>query len=362
MVNPSRTRSRETSATGRSSLLEKTYSRYSNYGKGGDNLKKTSSRANSQQTAVENPSLRAFTGVFRKPEEGCRPQPPAKLSDSQEKLLAEMLVYFRERKTYPVSLNAKDGKAEEPPTEWEKLRMLSRESMLRYLRATKWDLNAAKKRLAETIAWRREFGVDSIDPAEVEQEAKSGKETVMGFDNSARPLHYMHPHRNNTKESPTQMRFAVWILESCIDLMPPGVEQLALLINFDNRSRNPTSIANAKLMLYILQNHYVERLGVALCINVPWVFKAFWSAIQSFIDPVTKSKCKFDEGIKEEVPLSQLSSDYGGEVDPTYHHDQYWPDLVKLTQERRAAMLKRFKEQCNSEVGASEWVVRGGND
>ena len=36
--------------------------------------------------------------------------------------------------------------------------------------------------------------------------------------------------------------------------MPPGVEQLALLINFDHKSRNPTSISNAKLMLYILQN------------------------------------------------------------------------------------------------------------
>lgn len=369
MVNPTRTRSRETSASGRPNLLEKTYSRYSTYSskggkgvEGGKDVKRTSSRTNSQQTAVDNKSLRSFTGVFRRPEEGCRPTPPAKLSDSQEKLLAEMLVYFRDRNTYPVSLNARDGKAEEPPTDWEKLRMLSRESMLRYLRATKWDLNAAQKRLVETIAWRREFGVDSIDPDEVEGEAKSGKETVMGYDNSARPLHYMHPHRNNTKETPTQMRFAVWILESCIDLMPPGVEQLALLINFDNRSRNPTSIANAKLMLYILQNHYVERLGLALCINVPWVFKAFWSAIQGFIDPVTKSKCKFDEGIKEEVPLTQLSSDYGGLVEPTYHHDQYWPDLVKLTKERRAAMLKRFKEQCNSEVGASEWVVRGGND
>jgi hypothetical protein len=63
------------------------------------------------------------------------------------------------------------------------------------------------------------------------------------------------------------MQYAVWILERAIDLMPPGTEQLALLINFDHKSRNPTSIANAKLMLYILQNHYVERLGIALCIN-----------------------------------------------------------------------------------------------
>ncbi len=42
---------------------------------------------------------------------------------------------------------------------------------------------------------------------------------------------------------------------------------------------------------------------------MPWIFKAFWNAIQSFIDPVTKSKCKFDEAIKDEVPEDHLSKD-----------------------------------------------------
>lgn len=317
--------------------------------------------ASSTGTAVVNPTLKSFTGVFRAPEQGCRPTPPAKLEADQEAKLSEMLSYFRALEDYPCSLKPGETKRE-PANDWEKLRMLSRESMLRYLRATKWDVPSAKKRLTESIAWRREFGVDDLNPAELEREAKSGKETVMGFDNHARPLHYMNPHRNNTKESPTQMQFAVWILERCIDLMPPGVEQLALLINFEKKSSNPTSISNAKLMLYILQNHYVERLGVALCINVPWVFKAFWSAIQPLIDPVTKSKCKFDEGIKEEVPAAQLSQEYGGEVDPQYQHDSYWPDLIKVCDARREAMKKRFKEQCHGEIGASEWVIRGGND
>ncbi|CAO1618135.1 unnamed protein product [Sympodiomycopsis kandeliae] len=363
----SRVRSRESTASNsRPSLMSRAYNSVSIRGsKGGAAFKQqlqrhTSKDYSSEDTVINNPDLRSFDGVFRAPESGCRPKPPAKLSTEQEAKLSQLLTHFRQKKTYPTSL--KSGAQEEAATEWEKLRMLSRDSMLRYLRACKWDSDHAIKRLTETIAWRREFGVDNIKPEDVEEEAKSGKETVMGFDNYARPLHYMHPHRNNTKESPRQMKFAVWILEACIDLMPPGVEQLALLINFDSKSRNPTSISNAKLMLYILQNHYVERLGVALCINVPWVFKAFWNAIQAFIDPVTKSKCKFDEGVKDEVPLTQLSAEYGGKVDAAYNHDSYWPDLVKLTQQRRDEMLRRFKEQCNSEIGASEWVIRGGND
>lgn len=330
--------------------------------KGRDTREQLEKHASRTSSIDQSPAPKGFAGVFQAPASGSRPKPPAKLTEDQEAKLAEMLRYFRARETYPTSLKGEGSGREKPATDWEKLRMLSRESMLRYLRATKWDVTQAKKRLTDTIAWRREFGVDEIDADEIEPEAKSGKETVLGFDNSARPLHYMHPHRNDTKETPRQMRFAVWILECCIDMMPPGVEQLALLINFDNKSRNPTSIANAKLMLYILQNHYVERLGVALCINVPWVFKAFWNAIQPLIDPVTKSKCKFDEDIKSEVPSEQLSAEYGGSLEPKYNHEKYWPELVKVVKQRREQMTRRFKEQCNSEVGASEWVIRGGND
>ncbi|KDN52152.1 hypothetical protein K437DRAFT_254528 [Tilletiaria anomala UBC 951] len=310
--------------------------------------------------------LKGFNGVFPQPEEGCLPKLPARLTEEQQHKYQQILEHFQGVKEYPIVLPDKraTGKAAETraPSEWEKMRMLTRDSMLRYLRAAKWDVEVAKKRLTDTIAWRREYGVDSISPEEVEPEAKCGKETVLGFDRHCRPLHYMHPHRNDTEESPRQMRFAVWILEACIDMMPPGVEQLALLINFEHKSRNPTSISNAKLMLYILQNHYVERLGIALCINVPWIFKAFYNAVQSFIDPNTKAKVKFDASIKDEVPLAQLSGDFGGQLDFTYDHTAYWPDLVRVIKERREQMLSRFLEKCNGEIGAAEWVIRGGED
>ena len=304
--------------------------------------------------------LLPFDGIIPEPHPSVSFNKPAPLSAEQESKYQEVLSHFKSIKDYPVSFKADAEK--KPLNEWETLRLLTRESMLRYLRATKWDVTQAKKRLTETIIWRREYGVDSLDPSYLEPEAETGKETILGFDNKGRPLHYMHPNRNTTKESPRQMQFAVWILERAIDLMPPGVEQLALLINFGGKKGQPTSISNAKLMLYILQNHYVERLGIALCINVPWIFKAFWNAIYPFIDPVTKSKCKFDEAIKQEVPGSHLAADFGGEVDFTYDHDRYWPDLIKLSDKRREEQLRRFREQCNSEIGASEWVIRGGEE
>ncbi|PWN32594.1 CRAL/TRIO domain-containing protein, partial [Meira miltonrushii] len=302
-----------------------------------------------------------FDGIFPVPHPDCKPTPPAKLTEEQQQKYEEVFEHFKSQKDFPVSLKPEE-KRREPLSDWEKLRMVSKESMLRYLRATKWDVRQAKRRLTETIAWRREFGVENLNPEEMAKEARCGKETVLGYDKYARPVHYMHPHRSDTKESPRQMQFAVFLLERCIDMMPPGVEQLALLINFEHKSRNPTSIANAKLMLYILQNHYVENLGVNWSVNVPWVFKVFWNAIQPFIDPVTKNKCHFDDPVRNQVPADQLSADFGGDVKSAYDHDAYWPALLRITKDRRDAMLRRFKEDCNSEIGASEWVIRGGDD
>lgn len=38
-------------------------------------------------------------------------------------------------------------------------------------------------------------------------------------------------------------------------------------------------------MLNILQNHYPERLGLALIINVPMLVNLFFKAIMPFVDP-----------------------------------------------------------------------------
>jgi hypothetical protein len=60
------------------------------------------------------------------------------------------------------------------------------------------------------------------------------------------------------------------MVERVIEVMPPGVETLSLLINFKpSKQRQNTSVpvATAREVLHILQNHYPERLGKALIIN-----------------------------------------------------------------------------------------------
>jgi hypothetical protein len=60
------------------------------------------------------------------------------------------------------------------------------------------------------------------------------------------------------------------MLERVIDIMKPGQETLALLINFkSSKTRSNTSppLSQGREVLHILQTHYPERLGKALIIN-----------------------------------------------------------------------------------------------
>ncbi|KAG8984919.1 hypothetical protein FRB93_006173 [Tulasnella sp. JGI-2019a] len=123
---------------------------------------------------------------------------------------------------------------------------LSRECMLRYLRAVKWDLKGAIARLESTLKWRREFGIyDQMTNEYVEPQAVTGKEIVFGYDKQGRPALYMYPSRQNTDASTDekqkhQLQFAIWVMERAFDLLPVGVENIALMIDFSDKAKSPS--------------------------------------------------------------------------------------------------------------------------
>lgn len=147
---------------------------------------------------------------------------------------------------------------------------LTRECLLRYLRATKWTVDDSAKRLKATLAWRREYGLEGFTPEYISPEQETGKQIIVGYDKQGRPCQYLNPARQNTDQSPRQLHHLFYMVERVTDLMPPGVEMLSLMINFKpSKERKNTSVpvSVAREVLHILQNHYPERLGKALIIN-----------------------------------------------------------------------------------------------
>ncbi|EGX89635.1 CRAL/TRIO domain protein [Cordyceps militaris CM01] len=242
---------------------------------------------------------------------------------------------------------------------------LTRECLLRYLRATKWQVDDAGRRLRATLGWRREYGLDDFSADYVSPEQATGKQIIVGYDRAGRPCQYLNPGRQNTDASPRQIHHLFYMVERVADMMPPGVEQLSLMINFKpSKKRQNTSVpvSTAREVLHILQNHYPERLGKALIINVPWIVWGFFKIITPFIDPVTRDKLKFNEDMTQYVPAEQLwSEDWAGQMDFAYDHDVYWPALNELCRQRREARAARWVA-AGSLVGESEDYLAGGTD
>ncbi|KIM32396.1 hypothetical protein M408DRAFT_63046 [Serendipita vermifera MAFF 305830] len=199
----------------------------------------------------------------------------------------------------------------------------------RLMRAAKWKLEDGKKRIAATMAWRREYKPDLIPPEEVRVESETGKIILNGFDINGRPIITMHPGRENTKTSDRQLRHLVYVLERAIDLMPPGQDTIMIVVDYRSATlRTSPPISQAAKVLTILQHHYAERLGRAIVMNLPFILSFFYKGISPFLDPVTRDKMRFNPDLKTLIPEEQLDVAFGG----SYHYDFdptiYWDSLI----------------------------------
>ncbi|RFU30093.1 hypothetical protein B7463_g6258, partial [Scytalidium lignicola] len=317
----------------------------------------TTTQASSTATSVQNIPPGPLKTPILKPLDGCSPAPAAVLTADQQAKYEQVLETVKGWKEIP-SANNTEGPITENEIFW-----LTRECLLRYLRASKWRTNDAIKRLMDTLIWRREYGVENLTGEHISPENETGKQIILGYDNAGRPCHYLNPGRQNTDPSPRQVQHMVFMLEQVLELAPPGQENLALLINFKtskSRSNTAPGISTGREVLHILQTHYPERMGRALIINVPWVVWGFFKLITPFIDPITKEKLHFNEDMRKHVPPQQLWTEFLGDLEFEYDHDVYWPALLKLCAEKRAERRERWVKG-GKQFGESEMYLKGGD-
>lgn len=203
---------------------------------------------------------------FAAPLPDCKPAPKAELTADQQ---AKYDALLEKAQGFAEITCTTKADASGPIIDTERA-WLTRECLLRYLRATKWSVPDAASRLMATLVWRREYGLEGFTPEYISPEQETGKQMIVGFDRQGRPAQYLNPWRQNTDASPRQIHHLFYMVERVVELMPPGVEQLCLCINFKtSKQRQNTSvpISTAREVLHVLQNHYPERLGKALIIN-----------------------------------------------------------------------------------------------
>lgn len=75
-------------------------------------------------------------------------------------------------------------------------------------------------------------------------------------------------------------------MENAILNLPPDQEQMVWLIDFKNWTMNKAiPVKTTQETAYVLQNHYPERLGIAILYNPPHIFETFWQVSNNKLHP-----------------------------------------------------------------------------
>ncbi|GAV59279.1 CRAL_TRIO domain-containing protein/CRAL_TRIO_N domain-containing protein [Cephalotus follicularis] len=194
-------------------------------------------------------------------------------------------------------------------------------TILRYLRARNWNVKKATKMLKETLKWRAEYKPEEIRWEEVAQEAETGKIYRSNYsDKHGRTVLVMRPRCQNSKSTKGQIRYLVYCMENAIMDLPQDQEQMVWLIDFHGFNLSHISTKVTQETAHVLQEHYPERLGLAILYNPPKFFEPFYTVVKPFLEPKTRNKVKFiyaddlnTKKIMEELfDMDKLESAFGG--------------------------------------------------
>ncbi|KAJ5609062.1 Cellular retinaldehyde binding/alpha-tocopherol transport [Penicillium herquei] len=210
-------------------------------------------------------------------------------------------------------------------------------TLLRFLRARKFDIEAAKAMFVACEKWRKEFGTDEL-PATFEYKEKAD---VFKFypqyyhktDKDGRPVYIEKlgkidlnaMYKITTAERmlqnlvteyekladprlPACSRKAGKLLETCctiMDLKGVGITSIPSVYSYVRQASE------------ISQNYYPERLGKLYLINAPWGFSGAFSVVKGFLDPVTVDKIHvlgsgYQKELLSQVPKENLPVEFGG--------------------------------------------------
>lgn len=205
-------------------------------------------------------------------------------------------------------------------------------SISRYLVARSWNVKKAAKMLKASLKWRLSYKPEEIRWDDVASEAETGKIYRSNYtDKCGRSVLVMRPRCQNTKSVKGQIKYLVYCMENAVVNLPEDQEQMVWLIDFHGFSLSNISVMVTKETAHILQDHYPERLGIAILYDAPKIFEPFWKIAKPFLDPKTASKVKFmysddpnsKKMMEELFDMSLVESAFGGDDKADFDINKY---------------------------------------
>ncbi|EXJ88913.1 hypothetical protein A1O3_01977 [Capronia epimyces CBS 606.96] len=210
-------------------------------------------------------------------------------------------------------------------------------TLLRFLRARKFNVEAAKQMFIKNEQWRKEFGVEDLvrnfdyterplvfqyypqyyhktdkdgRPVYIEQYAKIDLTAMYKITTAERMIQNLVVEYEKVADPrlPACSRKAGKLLETCctiMDMKGVGVSKI------------PSVYGYLKSVSAISQDYYPERLGKLYIINAPWGFSSVFNFIKGFLDPITVAKIHvlgstYQAELLKQVPPENLPKQLGG--------------------------------------------------
>ncbi|GKV06125.1 hypothetical protein SLEP1_g18052 [Rubroshorea leprosula] len=176
--------------------------------------------------------------------------------------------------------------------------------LLKFLRARDFRVLDSLHMLEKCLAWRKEFGADSITEEDLGFKELEGVVAYMqGFDRDRHPVCYnaygvfrdkdMYERIFGDEEKLKKfLRWRVQVLERGISLLhfkPGGVNSLIQITDLKDMPKRELRVASNQI-LSLFQDNYPEMVARKIFINVPWYFSVLYSMFSPFLTQRTKSK------------------------------------------------------------------------
>ncbi|KAG0244371.1 hypothetical protein BGX31_009309 [Mortierella sp. GBA43] len=244
-------------------------------------------------------------------------------------------------------------------------------TVLRFLRARKWNVEKAMEMLILALEWRISMGVDEVMKEGEEgleakypgflAQLKNGKVIIRGHDRQGRPLCL---HHQNAQSLQAVQKFSIYVIETARSMIQPPVETISVILDMTSFSMSNMDWPTTKFFIHASEACYPELLGVCVIHKAPWIFGAIWKVISRMLDPAIRAKVKFThhrKELEEFVAADQLmkSKGFEGGDDRPYQYVEPVPDedrlMVEDSEAKHRALARRREMEMTFERLTEIW-------